>query len=72
MNNKEKYNIDDYQIGEYLQSDRDKECETFSQITNKTSNTIEIFEEKKTNKGISCKQWYSLANVNKYFKKIEN
>lgn len=39
-------------------------------ITNKTSSSIEVYIEKKTNKGINHKQWFTDNEFLKRFKKI--
>jgi len=36
-------------------------------ITNKTTNSIEVFIEKKSLNGISCAQWFTIKDFNKRF-----
>lgn len=37
-------------------------------ITDKTSNSIEVFHTKVTKHGINCKNWYTIEEFNKRFK----
>jgi hypothetical protein len=59
-------NIADFQIGEDILDGDGVICK----ITDKTSNSIEIFIKRKSEKGIDCKNWFEMRNFNKRFKKI--
>lgn len=59
-------NISDFNIGDKLD---DNGFDAI--ITNKTSNTIEVFITAKTSKGISYKQWFDMFEFNKRFKTIK-
>ena len=43
-------------------------------ITNKTSNSFEVYIKKKTSAGIDAKNWFEMGKFNKRFKKklVEN
>ena len=56
-------NIADFNIGETILDKDGCECE----ILNKTTNTIEVFGKKKTNKGINCSDWFDMVSFNKRF-----
>lgn len=58
-------NIADFSIGDIVKCIDGRTC----RITDKSLNTIQVFMERKTNKGIDCKQWFDMKNFNKIFKK---
>lgn len=65
--NQWKMNIDEFKIGESIIDNDGLICI----INNKTSNSIEVFIEKKTIKGIDCFSWFNMNDFNKRFKKID-
>jgi len=65
-NDSYKMNIDDFSIGQTVLDTDNNICF----ITNKTTNSIEVFISKKTSKGIDCKQWFDMSSFNKRFKNM--
>lgn len=59
-------NINDYSIGDEVIDKDGSVCK----ITNKTSNTIEVFIRKKSKKGIDCTNWFFIKDFNMRFKKL--
>lgn len=60
-------NINDFKIDESIIDNTDgSEC----RITNKTTNSIEVFIKKKTEKGIDCTNWFEVSKFIKRFRKI--
>jgi hypothetical protein len=57
-------NIDDFSIGQTIKDFDNSDCE----ITNKTSNSIEVAIKKKTKNGINHTQWFTMSEFNKRFK----
>lgn len=39
-------------------------------VTNKTSNSVELFTKARSEKGIDCKNWYEKSWINKLFEMI--
>ena len=56
-------NIDELSIGQEV-IDEDN---TIAKITNKTRNSVEIYIERQTDKGVNSKQWMSMFGFNKRF-----
>jgi hypothetical protein len=61
-------NIDEFDIGDTVVELKDK---SLAEITNKTSNSIEVLIKAKTKDGVDCKQWYVMNNFNRLYEKNE-
>ncbi len=59
-------NIAEFKIGQFVMENGVHKCE----ITNKTSNSIEILHKAKTAEGVDSKQWYDMKSFTKMFKVI--
>lgn len=59
--------IDDYNIDEKIKDFDGKICI----ICEKTKNSLLVYIEKKKKEGINCKQWFTIENFEKRFKKIK-
>ena len=58
-------NIDEFEIGERVLDQDGGEC----LITDKTANSIEVFIRKKSDKGVNAKNWFTMKNFNRRFKR---
>mgnify|MGYP000973100590 CR=1 FL=1 len=56
--------IEDIVIGQRFYNIANKK---FSTVTNKTANSVELFNLKTSNKGIDCKNWYEIGWFNRLF-----
>lgn len=56
-------NIDELSIGQTVIDEDNTHCK----ITNKTKNSIEVYVERKTDRGADSKQWMSMFDFNKRF-----
>lgn len=57
-------NIADFSVGQTVE-DSDK---SYCEVTDKTLNSIEVAIKRKSEKGIDCKQWFTMSQFNKRFK----
>jgi len=57
--------IDNYAIDDVVIDIDGVECV----VTNKTLNSIEIHLDKKCSEGVSCKQWFTMNDYNRRFKR---
>lgn len=60
-------NIDDFKIDESIIDNTDG---SEYRITNKTTNSIEVFIKKKIENGIDCTNWFEMSKFIKRFRKI--
>ncbi len=58
-------NIYSFSIGQVVIDEDGAECK----ITDRTGSSIELFIQKKTDKGIDCKQYFGLKQFNDRFKR---
>lgn len=57
-------NISDFCMGQVVADTDGKECS----ITGLTTNSIEVLIERKSDKGVDCKNWFSMNQFNRRFK----
>ena len=59
-------NIDEFSIGQVIIDSDGSLCI----IENKTTNTIEVYIQKKTKNGVNCRQYFDMNQFNKRFKSL--
>lgn len=61
-------NINEFSIDETVVDSKGKKY----LITNKTSNSIEVYITKNSKEGVNCNQWFDMKHFNKRFKKYKH